>query len=72
MTRFNDIRPGDRVTILVPAGGSDYASKTGRATLVFPTHAVINLGGRFGTPGIADANSYVRHTTPKVKSGAWL
>ena len=46
---FASIRPGDRVSILSPHG----TRQTGRCVMKFSSHAVLNLGGRFGTPGIA-------------------
>lgn len=57
------IRPGDRVTILVPAGrgrdGQEYKESSGRALICSGTHAVLNMGGRFGTPGVATPENIV-------------
>lgn len=60
------IRPGDRVTILRPAGrnrdGSyDYKPRTGRAVMRNREQGcwVLNLGGPHGTPGIADEENIV-------------
>jgi hypothetical protein len=65
---FKGIRPGDRVTFLVPNGigrnGQEWTEKSGRATLVFADHVVCNCGGRFGTPGRCDERNYVKHRTP--------
>ena len=67
---FNGIRPGDRVVMQVPAGrgrdGQEYAQRAGRCVMAFDTHVVINLGGRFGTPGVCDDSNYVKHSTAKV------
>jgi hypothetical protein len=67
LNSFNGIRPGDRVTMLVPAGrgrdGQEYAQRSGRVVMVFPTHVVLNLGGRFGTPGVCDEHNYVKHSS---------
>jgi hypothetical protein len=67
---FNGIRPGDRVTFLVPNGigrnGHEWKAKSGRATLVFANHVVCNCGGRFGTPGVCNGTNYVKHSTPKA------
>lgn len=52
MTTFEQIRPGDRVTILTPHG----SKLTGRAVMFNRATGcwVLNLGGRIhGTPGIA-------------------
>lgn len=58
------IRTGDRVTIRIPAGrnmdGSyDYTQKTGRAVMKGPAGWVLNLGGKYGTPGIATEENIV-------------
>lgn len=57
------IRPGDRVTILVPAGrgrdGQEYKESSGRAVICSGTHAALNMGGRFGTPGVATPENIV-------------
>lgn len=52
------IRRGDRVTILVPCGlgrdGQEYKPRTGRAVMHSSNGGwVLNMGGRYGTPGIA-------------------
>lgn len=65
------VRGGDRVTALFPAGKSikngkivqDYKERSGYANplLIFPgSHVIINLGGRYGTPGYVDASNIVR------------
>jgi hypothetical protein len=52
---INSVRPGDRVTIV------DRFGKTHSGRAVMPCVAggwVLNMGGRYGTPGIAtDANT---------------
>ena len=48
-TLFDAIVPGARVTISTEHG----SMLSGRCVMKFPTHAVLNLGGRHGTPGIA-------------------
>lgn len=61
---FNTIRAGDRVTILIPNGigrhGVEWKEKTGRAVMPGPAGWVLNLGGRYGTPGIATVDNIVR------------
>lgn len=63
------IKKGDRVTVLVPNGigryGQEWKEQSGRC--VFPpgcqsggTHATLNMGGQFGTPGIAAEQNLVR------------
>lgn len=61
---IGSILPGDRVTILVPAGmgrnGQEWSESTGKAVMR-SAHGgwVLNMGGRHGTPGIADARNIV-------------
>jgi hypothetical protein len=67
------IKPGDRVTIRVPAGigrnGVEYTERTGRAVMRVdkiegPMHTVLhwvlNMGRRYGTLGIATTKNLVR------------
>lgn len=58
---YADIKPGSKVTILVPAGfgrnGQEWKPKTGRAVMLGPAGWVLNMGGRFGTPGIASPDN---------------
>lgn len=58
------IRPGDKVTIMVHAGGigkhMEWKETTGRAVMRGPAGWVLNMGGRYGTPGIADEENIVR------------
>ena len=53
---INEIRPGDKVTILTPHG----QHRTGRVVMRGPAGWVLNLGGRYGTPGIADERNIVK------------
>ena len=68
----HNIKHGDRVTILVPAGigrnGQEWKEATGRAVMR-SLHGgwVLNMGGRYGTPGIADETNIVR--VQKVRKG---
>jgi len=66
---YEDLGPGDRVTILVPAGrgrqGVEYRERTGRVVLRGPAGWVLNLGGKHGTPGIATPENFVRATKGK-------
>lgn len=64
---FQDIAMGDRVTILVPAGGRDWRERTGTAAIVTRayhggpiTHVALNMGGPHGTPGVATPENFVR------------
>lgn len=58
------ISAGDHVTILVPNGigrdGQEWAQRTGRAVMR-SAHGgwVLNMGGRYGTPGLADDRNIV-------------
>jgi hypothetical protein len=58
-----DIRPGDTVTIKVPSGfgrnGQEYSEAKGRAVMGNAHSWALNMGGRYGKPGIADAESIV-------------
>lgn len=60
---LNSIRPGDRVTILVPAGmgrnGQEWTERSGRAVIVSPGHVALNMGGQHGTPGVATVENIV-------------
>lgn len=62
--RFDLIKAGDRVTILIPNGigrnGVEYKEATGRAVMRGPAGWVLNMGGRYGTPGIAGVSNTVR------------
>ena len=60
---FESIRPGDRVTILTPHG----QELSGRAVMRGPAGWVLNLGGRYGTPGIAGPDNTVAVRKPKPK-----
>lgn len=56
------IRPGDKVTIVIRAGVNvdgtyDTVRRTGRAVMRGPHGWVLNMGGRYGTPGIATKNN---------------
>ena len=49
MKLIDAVRAGDRVTIITPHG----SKLTGRAVMKGPAGWVLNLGGKYGTPGIA-------------------
>lgn len=55
---------GKSIVFLIPAGrsrhGQEYAEKSGRVTLAFDTHCVVNGGGRHGTPFVVDDNNFVK------------
>lgn len=70
---FKDIRPGDRVTILIPNGigrdGVEWKAASGRA--VFKGAAgnwVLNMGGRHGNPAVASPVNFLRFTAKRKKS----
>ena len=66
---FSRIRVGSRVTIRVPNGKSidwttgkiiqDWTQRTGRAVMRGQAGWVLNMGGRYGTPGIATPENVV-------------
>ena len=66
MKLFEAIRPGDRVTIVDRFG----VSRAGRCVMKFPSHAVLNMGGKHGTPGIATAENVVK--VRKAKEAAYI
>jgi hypothetical protein len=53
---FASIKVGSRVTIRTPYG----QVRTGRAVMRGPAGWVLNLGGRYGTPGIADERNVIQ------------
>jgi hypothetical protein len=61
---YATIRPNTRVTIRTPHG----QTRQGRAVMRGPAGWVLNLGGRYGTPGIACEQNLVavggRHVEP--------
>ncbi len=72
-TMLAGIRPGDRVTIMRPAGmgrgGQEWAQATGRAVMR-SSHGgwVLNMGGKHGTPGLVDERNIV--SVRKGKQGS--
>jgi hypothetical protein len=75
--KYEDIRPGDRVTIRIPNGlglkngktVQEWAEKAGRCVFVGPAGPVLNMGGRFGTPGVATPDVFVKATGPSRPTG---
>lgn len=61
---FANIKPGDRVTIRTPQG-QEVTGKA-QALLIFPTHAVLNMGGKYGRPAVATERNLVRVKPAKV------
>lgn len=63
---FQNVKPGDRVTALRPNGigrnGPEWTRVTGRAVLCFPSHVVLNIGGRYGTPFVVSADNFISAT----------
>jgi hypothetical protein len=53
---FSTIQPGDRVTIVTPRG----QEMTGRAVMKGPAGWVLNMGGRYGTPALADEDNVIK------------
>jgi hypothetical protein len=56
-------RPGDKIKFLVPNGigreGVEWKAKSGKVVMVFPTHVVVNGGGKYGTPHVVDDNNFI-------------
>lgn len=67
---LDEIRHGDKVTILVPAGigreGQEWKRATGRAVMRGPHGWVLNMGGPHGRPAVASESNIVsvRKTNP--------
>lgn len=62
---FGLIRPGDRVTIQYKQG----QRRTGRATLCYSTHTVLNMGGPHGRPAVATDANIIKHTPATRRRG---
>jgi hypothetical protein len=62
-TPFSEIRHGARVVFTDARG----ATRTGRAVglLIFPTHAVLNVGGKHGTPAVVYPEQVLAVRAPK-------
>lgn len=66
---FMNLKGGDRIRFLMPNGKSirdgkvvqDYKARTARVQplLVFEDHVIVNLGGKYGTPGYVDSTNYL-------------
>jgi hypothetical protein len=61
---YSSISNGDHVTIKTPQG----QHQRGKAVMKGPGGWVLNLGGKHGTPGIANEKNYVKHTSAKKKA----
>jgi hypothetical protein len=63
MNNLAGIRPGQRVTYLAPngigRGGVEWTLRRGKVVLNMGTHLVVNLGGRYGRPGVVQPDKLV-------------
>jgi hypothetical protein len=59
---YSSIRPGSRVTIVTPQG----QFRTGKAVMRGPFGWVLNMGGRYGTPGIASESNTIEVCVPRA------
>lgn len=54
---------GSRVRFLVPAGigrdGVEYKPASGKVVLAYPDRLVVNMGGRFGKPGVVTEKNFI-------------
>jgi hypothetical protein len=61
---MNMIKAGDSVTILLHAGigrnGPEFTERTGKAVMRGPYGWVLNMGGRYGRPAVANEHNIVR------------
>ena len=53
---IDSIQHGDKVTIITPHGNK----LTGKAVMKGPAGWVLNLGGKYGTPGIASDENTIQ------------
>lgn len=58
MATFKNIQVGDTVTIKTPQG----QERRGRVVMRGTYGWVLNLGGRYGTPGVATEQNFVKVT----------
>lgn len=73
---FNSIKVGSRVTILVPNGigrnGTEWKEQTGRAVIPscfygrIPGYWALDMGGKYGTPGVCDIYNLVAVANKRV------
>lgn len=60
---FKGIQPNDTIEFLQPNGigrnGPEVKRARGRAVLCFPSHVVLNIGGRHGTPAVVTDDNFV-------------
>lgn len=60
---WRGIMPRDRVRFTTPHGNG----KNGTVVISTPTHVVVNVGGRYGTPHVVNENNYQGHITTRNK-----
>lgn len=64
MNVFQNIKRGQRVKYLAPNGigrnGVEYAVRSGKVVLNMGTHLVVNLGGKYGRPGVVMPDKFVQ------------
>lgn len=58
---WRGIAPGDTVHYSTPHGNKGQ----GRVVMSLPTHVVLNIGGRHGTPKVVDESNFISHTAKK-------
>jgi hypothetical protein len=62
---FQNLKGGQRVRFWIPNGisakGQEWAQKIAKVQplLTFSDHVVVNLGGKYGTPYVVDANNFI-------------
>lgn len=63
MNNLSNIKPGQRVKYLAPAGigrnGVEYKEVRGKVVLNMRTHLVVNLGGKHGRPGVCTPENFL-------------
>lgn len=57
-----DLRPGDRVVIATPQG----QQARGKVVITSGTHAALNMGGKYGRPGVVSPRNIVSVNGRKV------
>jgi hypothetical protein len=70
---FQGLKGGDRIQFWIPSGlrrlptgqvAQDFVKRTAKVQplLVFPTHVVVNLGGKHGKPYTVDESNFIGRT----------
>lgn len=53
------LRPGQRVSFLLPSGTRSWKATAAKIVFAMGTHVVVNLGGRHGTPAVVTPENVI-------------